>query len=203
MAFDIDTIDLTMADQSTGMYLTGNVYYVDGVTDANGVNRPLSIGQLVMAICLERAAEMEANIVSLMNTMNTTSEQLAALTEIENDVVNYKNWPVYTLSASTITSDPANGAYGGKNYKEFLQSMEVIGSDISYIRNDSVQSAADIIYSEFVSKIESTMDSKNSMNQKDMITLQSMTNKRDQAYDMISNILKSLHGTIIGNVNNF
>ena len=35
-----------------------------------------------------------------------------------------------------------------------------------------------------------------------MIELQSLTNKRDQSYDMISNVLKSLNTTIIGNINN-
>jgi hypothetical protein len=35
-----------------------------------------------------------------------------------------------------------------------------------------------------------------------MIDLQSQTAKRDQSYDMISNILKSLHTTLMTNVNN-
>jgi len=35
-----------------------------------------------------------------------------------------------------------------------------------------------------------------------MILLQSETNKRDQAYDMVSNILKSINTVLIGNVNN-
>lgn len=205
MAFEVDTIDMTMADPDTGMYLTANVYYLDGVTDATGVNRPLSIGQLVMALCLARAAEMEAEVVSLMNTMNTTSDRLAALTEIEQALVDYYAETgaanIYTLADHTISS----GAFAGQNYKTILSSdgIGVIDSGVSWVYRENTQSAADILYSDLVTKIESKMDSMNSMNQKDMITLQSNTNKRDQAYDMISNILKSLHNTIMGNVGNF
>jgi hypothetical protein len=35
-----------------------------------------------------------------------------------------------------------------------------------------------------------------------MIDLQSMTAKRDQSYDMISNVLKSLYTTLATNANN-
>lgn len=206
MAFQVDTIDLTMEDPDTGMFLTANVYYVDGVTDASGL-RPLSIGQLVMALCLSRAAEMEAAIVSLMNTMNTTSEQLAAMTEIEQTLVDYYSDSsaenVYALRNHTISSDSANGSYAGQTFETFLRNMGVIDSNISYVYRENTQSYVDILFSDFITKLESSMDSKNSMNQKDMITLQSNTNKRDQAYDMISNILKSLNNTIMGNIGNF
>ena len=46
------------------------------------------------------------------------------------------------------------------------------------------------------------MDSKNSFSQQTMIQLQSQTTKRDQAYDMVSNVLKSVNSTLIGNANN-
>ena len=55
---------------------------------------------------------------------------------------------------------------------------------------------------ELITQIESKMDSLNSFSQQKMIELQSLTNKRDQSYDMISNILKSLNTTMVGNVNN-
>jgi hypothetical protein len=61
MAIGVDQIYLSMTNPDTGGYLTGDVYTVDGVYEADGVTpRILSIGQLVMAICLQRAAELEA-----------------------------------------------------------------------------------------------------------------------------------------------
>ncbi len=55
---------------------------------------------------------------------------------------------------------------------------------------------------ELYSEIESKMDSLNSFSQAKMIELQSETNKRDQAYDIITNVLKSLNNTQVGIANN-
>ena len=46
------------------------------------------------------------------------------------------------------------------------------------------------------------MDSLNSFSQQKMIELQSETNKRDQAYNLITNILKSLNTVQVGISNN-
>ena len=206
MSFNVDQIDLSMTDPTTGLYLTANVYYVDGVTDATDAPRPLSIGQLVMAICLQRAAELETQIVSMMETMNLTSAQLEAMTEIETEVV---KWPDELVAAGNvarslnnyrISSD--NAAYPNKTYREALVDMGVIADGIKYVRVSGTPDAEDIMYDDFINALESKMDEKNSFSQQTMIELQSLTNKRDQSYDMISNILKSLNTVMTGIVNN-
>ena len=53
-----------------------------------------------------------------------------------------------------------------------------------------------------ISAMESKMDEKNSISQKTMIELQSLTNKRDQTYDMISNSLKSINTVLTATSNN-
>ena len=55
---------------------------------------------------------------------------------------------------------------------------------------------------EVLTQIESKMDSLNSFSQQKMIELQSETNKRDQAYNLITNILKSLNTVQVGISNN-
>ncbi|MBR4518290.1 MAG: hypothetical protein IKO65_04735 [Victivallales bacterium] len=55
---------------------------------------------------------------------------------------------------------------------------------------------------ELITAIESKMDSLNSFSQQKMIELQSETNKRDQSYDLITNILKSLNTVQVGISNN-
>ena len=206
MSFNVDQIDLSMTDPTTGLYLTANVYYVDGVTDATDAPRPLSIGQLVMAICLQRAAELETQIVSMMETMNLTSAQLEAMTEIETEVV---KWPDELVAAGLvarslnnyrISSD--NAAYPNKTYREALVDMGVIADGIRYVRVSGTPDAEDIMYDDFINALESKMDEKNSFSQQTMIELQSLTNKRDQSYDMISNILKSLNTVLVSNANN-
>ena len=70
MAIAVDGLSLSMKSPETGEYLTANVYTVDGVFEADGITpRRLSISQLVMAICLNRAAVLEESVIKKMRTM--------------------------------------------------------------------------------------------------------------------------------------
>ena len=194
MAIGVDQIYLTMTERElwtdfdTGEYLTANVYTVDGVFEPDGVTpRRLSIGQLVMALCLQRAAELEANIIEKMKSIENTSEQLECMTAIENAILD---------ADDGVNMSTAKISYNGQEqtYYDFLTNvMGLAEVPAGTATKDS---------SELLSAIESKMDEKNSFSQKTMIELQSQTNKRDQSYDMISNILKSLSTTLTGNANN-
>lgn len=167
MSFTVETFDLSLKSPETNMPLTANVYRMEGVN--NG--QPLSMAQLVMAICLARANEIEGTLIAMMDEMETTSENLERLTEIENKMVNSS-----VKDLSNLTNEE----------RAFLISM-----DITSTTKDQV-----------IADIESKMDSLNSFSQSKMIELQSQTNKRDQSYDMIANVLKSLNTVLMTNVNN-
>ena len=198
MAIGTVEFDLSMVSPESGEFLTARAYTVEGVTNVDGSLRQLSIGQLVMAICLKRASELEADIIALMEEMSTTSAQLADMTKIEQAVIDdfaaNQNGHAYNLDNVTVTSSTSA--------VQLLRDLGVINSTQQYVRNDSILSNADIMYDDFITEIESKMDEKNSFSQQKMIELQSLTNKRDQSYDMISNILKSLNTTMTGIVNN-
>jgi len=198
MAIGTVEFDLSMVSPQSGEFLTARAYTVEGVTNADGSLRQLSIGQLVMAICLSRASKLEADIIALMEEMSTTSAQLADMTKIEQAVIDdfaaNQNGHAYNLNNITVTSSTSA--------VQLLRDLEVINSSQQYVRNDEILSVADIMYDDFITQIESKMDEKNSFSQQKMIELQSLTNKRDQSYDMISNILKSLNTTMTGIVNN-
>ena len=93
-----------------------------------------------------------------------------------------------------------------------LKTTKLTGTDISYydfLTNSeygmglkNVPETANSSSEQLITDIEAKMDSHNSFSQQTMIDLQSQTAKRDQSYDMISNILKSLHTTLMTNVNN-
>ena len=198
MAIGTVEFDLSMVSPQSGEFLTARAYTVEGVKNADGSLRQLSIGQLVMAICLSRASKLEADIIALMEEMSTTSAQLADMTKIEQAVIDdfaaNQNGHAYDLNNVTVTSSTSA--------VQLLRDLEVINSSQTYVRNDEILSVADIMYDDFITQIESKMDEKNSFSQQKMIELQSLTNKRDQSYDMISNILKSLNTTMTGIVNN-
>ena len=209
MAFGTVEFDLSMVNPNTGEYLTARAYTVAGVTNADGSPRLLSIGQLVMAICLQRASDIENAIITKMSEMELTSLQLEIMTAIESKII---EWP-------NMSPEPHNGyehlyhdadkisapgsEYNGKTMEEFLRAMGVIDDGIECVRWRGNPDPNDIMYDDFIKALEAKMDEKNSFSQQSMIELQSLTNKRDQSYDMVSNILKSLNTVLVGNANNF
>ena len=214
MAIQTVEFDLSMANPETGRYMTGKVYTVEGVKNVDGSLRELSIGQLVMALCLNRAADIEysedttkVTIVSLMEEMNQISAQLAAMTEIEKAMIDYEEngdnggW---TLNHWRIGSD--NSLYANKDFGYVLHDLGIVPSDVNWVyRNGNTPSDSTrkfVATTTLISDLEAKMDEKNSFSQQKMIELQSLTNKRDQCYDMISNVLKSLNTVLVGNANN-
>ena len=199
MSFETHTIDLLVNDPSHltriqdhfaegQTSLTANYYTVPGVTYPDGTPRALSIGQLVMALCLQRATELEAEIIKIIEDLNKTSEDLERLTEIEKAIVNATDSSV-NLKTTKLTGTDIS-------YYDFLTKSEY------EIELKGVPETANSSSEQLITDIEAKMDSHNSFSQQTMIDLQSQTAKRDQSYDMISNILKSLNTTLMTNVNN-
>ena len=303
-------------DATQGMYVNGdtikgNLYTVEGVTDpSTGELRQLSMAELVMVICLARAAEKEKAVIDLMKTMSDNTAALEALTEIETKLLNGQ-------SLNTISGD---WTYNGKHYTRadsLLGALGVVSIDDNKAKNlESLQAVADVLSDgtsvftegwykwdgyyrnkygilsesgslagtynartaedayaqaamlsgenrpltaeektaltgfgvsdevldmtadqasyaleqlyyngtvkakiqeriqqmpimngtvtteQLITDIESKMDSLNSFSQQKMIELQSETNKRDQSYDLVTNIIKSLNTVEVGIVNN-
>lgn len=173
--------------------LTANYYTVEGVTNPDGSLRALSIGQLVMALCLARATELEAEIIEIVEDLNKTSEDLERLTEIESAIVN---------RTVNLKTDKFFGT--DISYYDFLTKPEKPENpgDIVGMGLKNIPETANSSSEQLITDIEAKMDSLNSFSQQTMIDLQALTAKRDQSYDMISNILKSLHTTLMTNVNN-
>ena len=201
MAIGVDQIYLSMTSHDTGEYLTANVYTVDGVYEADGVTlRRLSIAEVVMALCLKRATDLESGykytdpdtgevkkipgVIQKMADVEDTSEQLECLTEIENAVV-----------SGEVNMTEAKVKYNGVEYTYYDFLVNVMGVD-------NVPTTANEKSEALISSMEAKMDELNTFSQETMIELQSLTEKRDQAYDMISNVLKSLHTVMTATVNN-
>lgn len=215
MAIGVDEIYLSLANPDNGELLTANVYTVDGVFEADGVTlRQLSIGELVMALCLQWAARREngyddpvtgqhvSGIIEIMEQIEDNSAKLESLTDIETQIVNYFSNDHTDHAWGLRSYTVATGAHAGESVKQALVAEGVITNGIDYVRDDKIVSDVDVLYSQIVTDIEAKMDEMNSFSQQKMIQLQSQTSKRDQAYDMISNVLKSLNTVQVGIVNN-
>ena len=184
-------------DQETGTEASrtaqANVYTVDGVTDSNGVPRQLSIAELVMVVCLARAAEKEAAVIKLIGTMSNNTATLEGLTDVESKL----------LEGANITTITGNYLYNGVTYTNAVDFLAAAGVNFTIAStNPGSPGTLGTPLDEVISQIESKRDSLNSFSQQKMIELQSETNKRDQSYDLITNILKSLNTVQVGISNN-
>ena len=200
MAINTVEFDLSMVSPETGEYLTARTYTVDGVLGVDNQPRQLSIGQLVMAICLQRAAALEEQVVQLMDAINQNSMLLDGLTNVETQLV--------AVAANGRFNTRATFTYNGASisYYEFLTKAERQGGPgltVPDERSDSNGKYWNYTDAQSViTLIEDKMDSLNTISQDTLIELQSLTTKRDQTYDLVSNVLKSFHTVLVGNANN-
>lgn len=221
ITFSTGTITLTMKD-AEGNFLTASVYSIPGVNN----DLPMSIGQLVMAICLARATELEGKIIGLMEEMDNTSAELEMLTEIEKNLLENKVLTNEQLEyLDSIGMDLRRDAYELANYiasntpifdyNDGSKLLAIIMKLNRYYEHRGEWLSDEELYlldrygisavsdtEDHIKDLETKMDAKNSFSQEKMIELQSQTNKRDQAYDMVANILKSLNTTLHTNASN-
>ncbi|MBQ9368382.1 MAG: hypothetical protein IJT83_11415 [Victivallales bacterium] len=195
VTFDLSTYKVydSESDADVDKTVQGNLYTVEGVKDADGSLRKLSMGELVMVVCLAKAAEKEAAIIDLMKTMSDNTATLEGLTDIETKL----------LAGVNITTITGSYLYDGVTYSNAVDFLAAAGVTFTIAATaPNVPGTLDTPLDEVLTQIESKMDSLNSFSQQKMIELQSETNKRDQAYDLITNILKSLNTVEVGIVNN-
>ena len=191
MNFMANTIDLSMRNAETGRPMTASVY--DVMLD-NGAMRTMSVAQLVMAICLQRATEKEADVVAIMEDMASVTANIEVISDIEAKLLGLSSGQSITsLTGSwTVTWADANGNVQEATFNTAQAALNRIG----------ITANAALSTDSIIANIEAKLDELNTMSQEQMIMLQSETNKRDQAYEMISNILKSLYTVLTGVSNN-
>ncbi len=209
--FTTESIALSMKNPETGAFLTSNVYELAGVTNVDGTPKQMSIGQLVMAVCLSRATELESKIVAEMAEMAETTDKLEYLSKIEADIAAWqKANPTETLKVYNNEGNEhlKTMAIDGNLYPNlYALFYENDGKDLTQFLSDigmdtSATSWTTDEVDEMMQNVEELMDSKNTLSQEQLIDIQSLTSKRDDTYSLISNVLKSLYTVMTGNVNN-
>ena len=190
--FTIDTIDLSMRDPETGNILTANIYRIEGI------DRDLSAAQLVMAICLQKAADLEQKIVELMDEMSKTTTTIEDLSTLEEKLVALQDNATVGISFKDIgwTDNLPEGWQSSWKWTDWAATLITVPTYTgSTLTKAEVQTV--------ITNLETKLDSLNTISQKNMIELQSQTNKRDQTYDLITAMVKSIgtsNNAIAGNM---
>ena len=138
----------------------------------NGEAHGLSFGQLVMSVCIKSAAVYEAESVLKMNTISSSSVKLD--------------------TASEWLEKIANGSADWSAAEAYLTGTLGIESSAlpSDIGNYTTRMTA-------VAALKAKIDAMVQTQQRDMIDLQTLVNRRDLAYSTSSNVIRSI-GTAVG-----
>ena len=143
-----------------------------------GASGPLTLGQLVQAVCIRSAAAYEAQSVVKMNRMSEGSANLdAAAAWLPQIVAGTADWGA---AKAFLT-----GTLG-------IEESALPADLSSYDRRMQAASA-----------LKNAMDARVQDQQEQMIDLQTMVNRRDVAYSTSSNVVRALGTSQSGNAQNF
>ena len=197
-AFSVSTINLTSKDLVTGLNNTANVYFVPGL------GRELSIAELVIAICLDRAASLESDVVGIMEEMSATTKDIEELTRVEGILTKYVDsgitrasgddppwacdWGGILENESQLPAGCGWRGPGWNHWTDWVRDMCKLDSFPIPIQKENF--SADEV-DKACSVIETRLDALNTTSQETLIKLQSLTNKRDQTYDLITAMTKN------------
>ena len=151
-----------------------------------GTSGPLTLGQLVQAVCLRSAAVYESQSVNKMNNMTSGSDKLT--------------------TAANYLSEIVKGTANWAEAKAYL--VGTLGIDASALPNsidedDDETTCAYDRRMQAAEALKNKMDTLTQSQQEQMIDLQTLVNRRDNAYSTSSNIVRSLGTSSSDNASNF
>jgi hypothetical protein len=143
-----------------------------------GASGPLTLGQLVQAVCIRSAAVVEAQSVTKMNTMTAGSLQLeTASTYLSQIVQETADWPAVKAYLTGTLGIPEQELPDNlSTYDKRIQAANALKAKVDALTQDQ---------------------------QENMIDLQTLVNRRDNAYSTSSNIVRSLATSSADNAQNF
>ncbi len=172
---------------------SGGMFIVDG--------QALDLGQLMMQINIERTELIDSQLADQMAEVQERNQQLKALTDLmamcrqmkaEKSATNDDNAAGQTFELP--------GYEGAKTVSQWFAEFGMTETDVN--PNDSTEEW-EAEWDANIQTIKGAIDSLNSDSQLAMTRLQSLMNKRNQAYETVSDVLQKDQKTrdsIVGNL---
>ena len=151
--------------------------------------RTMDIETAMMAVQGCRANLLESNLKTQMEGVQARNNKIAKL----NDLLGNLNKAAAKFNgdakADTQLKDAAGSTSAGESSTDIWNSA--VSADVSdSFRVYDNSTKADI--DGWVQKVKSMIDSESNSQQMDMLRLQSLTNKRNEAYEVMSNFMKKM-----------
>ena len=206
---------------------------VSGVSSSGGVTETLDIETAIMAAQQSRAELIESQLTQQISAVQRRNDEMRKLSELQAEIARRESLFDATDSKSRISeqkyfketgaadkveferafvdTDPdrldvgASGKYGTvyADLAEFAQMLKDAGFDDATVNKFAKGDATLADFKALETSVKGKIDSTASTQQMDMLRMQSLNNKRNEAYDIMTNWLKNIQdkkSTIIGNM---
>ncbi len=178
------------------------------VSGVGGTLRPMDISGLdletAMLLVQSRRAELlESQLVERIKELEARNDNIAKLNTLLSDLAKLRPSGTDPLKWANLGIDTAQG-------KAMYKRLEDAGVTIPKTGDDRVDEPGTGIYDArqktidaWVQELKGKIDTANSVQQMDMLKVQSLSNKRNEAFDIMTNFIKKMsdqRSSILGNM---
>jgi len=162
----------------------------------------MDVEAAMMAIQQQRAALLEGQVNGQMDAMRKRNDDISSLNTLAGDLKKLR--PAGTDGEKWVNLG-ANAAEGKKFYAR-LQVAGVTmptGADKVDEPGTGIYDAKQKTIDKWLEELTGKVDSQNASQQMDMLRMQSLTNKRNEAFDLMTNFIKKMQDSrsaILGNM---
>jgi len=193
-----------------------NVLMVDPMSISAADISEMDLETALLAVQMNRATQLEDQLKTQMTAVQAKNDQMALLTTLQNNLNAVMNGLPSNMTDTTILGDNLDNQVGlEETVNDSMQAAQVqlfktsdgeyriglLSSGDSYeggINRNVTKGELDLALND----IQSMLTNLSNTQQTDMLTLQSTTNKRNEAYDTMTNFLKKLQDSKSGIVSN-
>ena len=152
-----------------------------GIRHFDSISKGLDIGSVMMMVNLERATIMESQVMDQAQKMKEINDEIRTTQHFMSEARRLKNIGAdHSHAAPFVMPDGSSATMHGYCLHRGIQISD--GSKNGW--------------DQFVERMKHRVDNLNSNSQLEMIKLQSLINKRNQAFEMSSNHVNKFSGTL-------
>ncbi|MFC4160058.1 hypothetical protein [Chitinimonas lacunae] len=158
----------------------------------------------MMMVQSERANLLETQIKDQLETIQKRNQDIAKLNELIGKLKAAR--PSGTDPEAWGQLSPGNASAAEGIYNDVRAAgltMPTGGDEVNNSGNNGIYDAKQKTFDVWVEQLKGKIDSLNSSQQMDMLRMQSLTNKRNEAFDLMTNFIKKMadsRSSILGNM---
>jgi len=178
------------------------------VSGVGGTLRPMDISGLdletAMLLVQSRRAELlESQLGDRITELQGRNDNIARLNTLLADVAKLRPSGTDPLKWANLGADTAQGKAMYKRLQEAGVAIPTTGDDRVDEPGTGIHDARQRTFDAWNQQLKARIDEANSTQQMDMLKLQSLSNKRNEAFDLMTNFIKKMadaRSSVLGNM---